>query len=215
MHQLVVVVIGFDGDVLASSDVGDEFVGPRAQVGDDGSTLTAMARHERHVVGASVRNGYGKNGKVLANTDQVQRLKMGREFGHEVQFESRSLVGENGNVPLGLNDFRTAAVIAVVVGDEHAVYVLRRKLQSGQSLSELGPAEPLIDEDFCTRGFKQGRVPSTARSQMRDGHRHANIVPWTREGLEHTACGLQEGAVSEGLLANSTPICMNIVPSPS
>ena len=72
-------------------------------------------------------------------------------------------------------------------GGHPEVDVVGSQFQPCEALGKLGAAEPLVDQDFRVGCFEQGRVPSTARSQMRDGHRHANTSPATREGLEYTA----------------------------
>lgn len=78
-------------------------------------------------------------------------------------------------------------MVAVVVGNEHAVNVIWAQFQACKALGQLSAAESLVDQDLRVWCFEQGRVSSTAGTQVRDGHRHANIFTPTREGLEYTA----------------------------
>ena len=91
-------------------------------------------------------------------------------------------------------------MVGMMVGDEEAIDVFGGQIQSRQSLLELRPAETLVDEHFDRRGLKQGRVASTAGTQMRDGHGHANMAYRTREGLEHTDRSQRKALILRGMV---------------
>ena len=184
--QLLLVVIGLDGNVFATSDVGDQFIGPRTEVGDDGGTLTVVARDEGHVVRTGMGDGNGQNGKVITDPYQIERSEVGGQRWQQVKFKRSSLIGEDLGVPPCLHNASAASMVAVVMGDEDAVNVLGREVKASEPFLQLCAAKALVDEDPNLGGFQQRRVAPAPGSKVGDGHRHANKYKRSREILEHT-----------------------------
>jgi len=111
---------------------------------------------------------------------------VGGQRGEQVEFKRRTLVGEDLGVPSRLHDASTTSVVAVMMGDEDAIDVLRAEVKAGEPLLQLCAAETLIDEHPNLWRLQQRRVAPASGSKVGDGHRHANNSERSRRILEHT-----------------------------
>ena len=138
------VVIRFDGDVLARLEVLDQFLRPTSQVRHHCGSMALVAGDECSIVLALCGTGTGS--RRIHHIDEIQGIEDLRTlFTQHPDLTERALVGMDRRSPSAMGTSRSTSMVTVMMRDEDGIEILRAA-GAGEAPLELPAREPLVDE---------------------------------------------------------------------
>ncbi len=167
--QKFFIVIGLDHQCLHMAQPFHDHFGNVTEIGNKSEAAGTGGKHEPERIDRVVRHGKrlhchvadrklragGKEPPIAASLHQTAGPK---RFGGEP-------IAINRQIKFVAEDFKAADVIGVLVGQNHAVELLRRNAALLQTQYHLARAQPTIHENPAMIGCHQRAVPRTSAAE--------------------------------------------------
>ena len=203
------VVIRFDGDVLARLEVLDQFLRPTSQVRHYCGSMALVAGDECNIVRSTVWHGDREQGEIH-HIDEIQGIEDLRTlFTQHPDLTERALVGMDRRSPSAMGTSRSTSMVTVMMRDEDGIEILRRAAGGGEAPLELPAREPLVDEHCRLIGCDERGVSATPCSKVGHFHRHVLVI---LPSIEELSCsdGIFVGGSATGC-GRSSERCSTIL----